>query len=497
MTDNCILVVEDDNELREAVCDTLLLAGFKVKSACSAEIALRTLEQCEVDMVVSDVNMEGMDGIELLQRIRLTNAGLPVLIVTAFADVSKAVSAIKLGAVDFLMKPFEPGLLVETIKQQIGIKSDVKPIVIDPVSRKLYMLAQKVARADSTVLILGESGVGKEVVSKFIHEESPRGDKPMIAINCAAIPDNMLEATLFGHEKGAYTGAYNSRAGKFEQADGGTLLLDEISEMDLGLQAKLLRVLQEKEVERLGGKSVRKVDVRVIATSNRNLVEYVKAGKFREDLYYRVSVFPLHMSPLRERKDDILPLAEYLLAKYARRMNRISVELDRAASEALYAYSWPGNVRELENVIQRALILQPGSLIGAEDIFIDDVANPEFSGVAGDPYAGTGLSAVTASAVENSPFASRSNDKDIFSDDSVMSTARDTGATTSIAQQPRNLEDNLKNKEFEIILDVLKKQRGSRSKAAEQLGISARTLRYKLAKMRDCGIDIHAQMLSA
>ncbi|MFT6436332.1 MAG: two-component system response regulator FlrC [Candidatus Azotimanducaceae bacterium] len=497
MSDNCILVVEDDNELREAVCDTLLLAGFKVKSACSAEIALRTLERCEIDMVVSDVNMEGMDGIELLQRIRQTNAGLPVLIVTAFADVSKAVSAIKLGAVDFMMKPFEPRLLIETIKQQIGMESDIKPIVVDQVSRKFYMLAQKVAKADSTVLILGESGVGKEVVSKFIHEESSRKDKVMVAINCAAIPDNMLEATLFGHEKGAYTGAHTSRPGKFEQADGGTLLLDEISEMDLGLQAKLLRVLQEKEVERLGGKSVRKVDVRVIATSNRNLVEYVKAGKFREDLYYRVSVFPLHMAPLRGRTGDILPLAEHLLEKYARRMNRTGVELDQSASEALCAYSWPGNVRELENVMQRALILQSGSLIGAEDIFIDDASSPEFGDYTATALVDRGATELFDSSSATSDFYP-SNGK--LSSESSESNSSSLVAETNVEKiddNASNLEDNLKNKEFEIILDVLRKQRGSRSKTAEQLGISARTLRYKLAKMRDCGIDIHAQLLIA
>ena len=482
MSDNCILVVEDDNELREAVCDTLLLAGFEVKSACSAEIALRTLEQCEIDMVVSDVNMEGMDGIELLQRIRQTNAGLPVLIVTAFADVGKAVSAIKLGAVDFMMKPFEPGLLVDTIKQQIGLTSDVKPIVIDPVSRKLFVLAQKVAKADSTVLILGESGVGKEVVSKFIHEESPRSNKPMIAINCAAIPDNMLEATLFGHEKGAYTGAYNSRPGKFEQADGGTLLLDEISEMDLGLQAKLLRVLQEKEVERLGGKSVRKVDVRVIATSNRNLVEYVKAGKFREDLYYRVSVFPLHMSSLRDRRGDILPLAAHLLSKYARRMNRSGVELDQSASNALYQYSWPGNVRELENVMQRALILQPGNLVGAEDIFMDETGEPALQT--------TSPLVAQSQSLMNRAVAMESLDP-------PPTSAQPNSECADFSNAQGNLENNLKNKEFEIIIDVLRQQRGSRSKTAEQLGISARTLRYKLAKMRDSGIDVHAQLLSA
>ncbi|MFT4853685.1 MAG: two-component system response regulator FlrC, partial [Bacteroidia bacterium] len=297
MTEKCILVVEDDDELRSAVADTLSMAGFAVEAVGSAEAALIALTRRDIDMVVSDVNMGGMDGIELLETIRETNHYLPVLIVTAFADVAKAVAAMRLGAVDFMMKPFKPTLLVETVRQHLGDGSAMEPVVVDGVSRKLFALAKKVAQADSTVLLLGESGVGKEIVAKYIHAESPRAGKAFVAINCAAIPENMLEATLFGHEKGAYTGAYSSRPGKFEQAEGGTLLLDEISEMDLGLQAKLLRVLQEREVERLGGKTLRKVDVRVIATSNRNLAEYVKQGQFREDLFYRISVFPMQIEP--------------------------------------------------------------------------------------------------------------------------------------------------------------------------------------------------------
>lgn len=454
MTKKCILVVEDDFELQEAVAETLKLAGFKVRTANNGFEALSVLERCEVDMVVSDVNMPSMDGIELLENIRKTHAQLPVLIVTAYADVSKAVSAMRLGAVDFMIKPFEPGVLVETVRQQAGDNSTVKPVVVDPVSRKLYLLAKKVAIADSTALLLGESGVGKEVIARFIHEESPRAAKPFVAINCAAIPENMLEATLFGHDKGAYTGAHSSREGKFEQAEGGTLLLDEISEMDLGLQAKLLRVLQEREVERLGGKTVRKIDVRIIATSNRNLVEYVKQGQFREDLYYRVSVFPIRIEPLRNRQEDIIPLAQHMAKTYCRRMNRPVIEFDPAASAALRAYQWPGNVRELENVVQRSLILQPGNLVGEEDLFLDPMST-----VAG------------ATPLTDMPALSETAESD-----------------------DGNLEENLKHKEFELIIEVLRKERGSRSRTAEQLGISARTLRYKLARMRECGIDVNAAL---
>jgi two-component system response regulator FlrC len=457
MSKKCVLVVEDDEELREAVVETLKLAGFKVKSANNGIEALSVLERSEIDMVVSDVNMDGMDGIELLENIRTRFGQLPVVMVTAYADVNKAVSAMRLGAVDFMIKPFEPGVLIETVRSQAGDDpSGVKPVVVDAVSRKFYLLAKKVAVADSTVLLLGESGVGKEVVSRFIHEESRRANKPFVAINCAAIPENMLEATLFGHEKGAYTGAHNSREGKFEQADGGTLLLDEISEMDLGLQAKLLRVLQEREVERLGGKTVHKVDVRVIATTNRNLVDYVREGKFREDLYYRISVFPLAIEPLRSRRDDVLPLAEQMAKKYCQRMNRPIVDFDPSAARALRDYDWPGNVRELENVVQRALILQPGQVVGESDLFLDPMLN-----------------------VIQKP--------DPIAQETI--TAEPTAQTAD-----GNLEENLKHKEFQLIIDVLRKEGGSRSKTAEQLGISARTLRYKLARMRDCGIDINAEL---
>jgi two-component system response regulator FlrC len=464
MTEKCILVVEDDDELRSAVADTLSMAGFAVEAVGSAEAALIALTRRDIDMVVSDVNMGGMDGIELLETIRETNHYLPVLIVTAFADVAKAVAAMRLGAVDFMMKPFKPTLLVETVRQHLGDGSAMEPVVVDGVSRKLFALAKKVAQADSTVLLLGESGVGKEIVAKYIHAESPRAGKAFVAINCAAIPENMLEATLFGHEKGAYTGAYSSRPGKFEQAEGGTLLLDEISEMDLGLQAKLLRVLQEREVERLGGKTLRKVDVRVIATSNRNLAEYVKQGQFREDLFYRISVFPMQIEPLRRRRDDVLPLARHLLGIYSRRMNRSMVELDASAVNALRQYAWPGNVRELENVVQRALILQQGGYVTEEDLFLDPMGVSETGN--------SDQASVSAGA---------------FNASSITSMSQVTGDEES-------LEENLKFKEFQLIIDVLKKERGSRTRTAEKLGISARTLRYKLARMRDSGIDLSTEL---
>lgn len=480
MAKECILVVEDDDELREAITETLKLAKFRVETAENGEAALNVLNRCQIDMVVSDVNMDHMDGIELLENIRKKYRDLPVLIMTAYADVSKAVAAMRLGAVDFLIKPFEPIVLIDTLKHQVRSKNHSKPIVVDPISRKLFLLAKKVAIADSTVLLLGESGVGKEVVASFIHEESRRASKPFVAINCAAIPENMLEATMFGYEKGAYTGAYASKAGKFEQADGGTLLLDEISEMDLGLQAKLLRVLQEREVERLGGKVQRKIDVRVIATTNRNLVEYIKEGKFREDLYYRISVFPLMIEPLRARKLDILPIAEHMASMYCRRMNHPNIEFDDTAKTTLLKYPWPGNVRELENVVQRALILQPGKNVGESDLFLDPMT-----------------STFNLGSIENSePVQSNSiaESNDHTSQMETLQVSSNTIISENIESIPENLEENLKHKEFQIIIDVLRKENGSRNKTAQKLGISARTLRYKLARMRECGIDLHAQL---
>ena len=460
MSERCVLVVEDDSELREALCETLELSGFTCLQSDSGKPALQLMDQNVVDMVVSDVNMDGMDGIELLVEARQRYPLLPVLLITAYGNVDKAVQAMRFGAVDFMMKPFEPDLLVETVRSCIGQSCGPDLIAEDPVSRKLLQLAAKVARSESTVLLLGESGVGKEVIARYIHQHSLRSEGPFVAINCAAIPENMLEATLFGHEKGAYTGAYNSRAGKFEQADGGTLLLDEISEMDLGLQAKLLRVLQEREVERLGGSKPLNIDVRVLATTNQKLIERVAEGKFREDLYYRISVFPLTISPLRERPLDIEPLATHLLKFYGAKMNRATVRFEDSALDTLLQHLWPGNVRELENVVQRALILQQGDAIDCSDLFLECL--PEH-------------------------FDEGQPDVPAATDDIVADGSSQTGAD-------QNLGENLKLKEFRLIIDVLKKENGSRARTAEKLGISARTLRYKLAKMRDSGINVSGEI---
>lgn len=416
-------------------------------------------------MVVSDVNMPGIDGHQLLEHVVTKYPGLSFLMITAYGSIANAVDAMRQGAADYLVKPFEPTKLVELVERYVagaaGVQSD-EPIIVSDKSRQAFGLAKRVAATDSTVLIGGESGSGKEVIAKYIHQHSQRADKPFIAINCAAIPETMLEATLFGHEKGAFTGAHASAPGKFEQANGGTLLLDEISEMAIDLQSKLLRVLQEQEVERVGGRKVIKLDVRVIATTNRSMREYIAEGKFREDLYYRLNVFPVTLAPLRERIEDIVPLAEKLFAKHAAKMNRGTVLLSAEAKQALQAYSWPGNVRELENVVQRALILQMGSVVEAADLCID-----AFEGA-----------------------------DNICLSDPVLTAAPDVTVPMP-AETPAvsgRLGDDLQMKEFEMILAVLREFKGRKNKAAEKLGISPRTLRYKLAKMRDNGIDVEREI---
>jgi len=422
--------------------------------------------------VVSDVNMPGMDGHQLLAQIRSRYPQLPVLLMTAFGAVERAVDAIRQGAADYLVKPFEPRTLLELVARHALGKLTAGdrdgPVAVEPASVQLLELASRVAQSDSTVMITGESGTGKEVLARYIHQQSPRASGPFIAINCAAIPDNMLEATLFGHEKGAFTGAVTAQPGKFELADGGTILLDEISEMPLGLQAKLLRVLQEREVERVGARKPINLDIRVLATSNRDLAGEVAAGRFREDLYYRLSVFPLAWRPLRERPADILPLAERLLAKHVKKMNQAPVRLSESAAQSLVQHQWPGNVRELDNAIQRALILQQGGVIQAQDLCLHAPIGQSVQAAAPRLAVVPAVAPPMAQPVE-SP------------------SAVDAGA----------LGEDLRRREFQVIIDTLRAERGRRKEAAERLGISPRTLRYKLAQMRDAGMDVEAYLYAS
>ena len=440
-----VLVVEDDATLRQALCDTIKFGGYQtVEASCGVDALSQLSKEC-VDMVISDVQMDHMDGRELLRQVRANNPELPFVMITAHGSVQGAVDAMREGATDYLLKPFEAEVLLDMVSRMEPLRSsDASDVIMaDPETAKVYGLAQKVASNDASILISGESGCGKEVLAQYLHSHSNRADKPFVAVNCAAIPENMLESMLFGYEKGAYTGAHQARAGKFEQANGGTILLDEISEMPLALQAKLLRVLQERELERLGSDKVINLDVRVIATTNRNLMEEVGEGRFREDLYYRLNVFPLHLAPLRERRADIMPLADLFLSKYQPADRPL--RLDLPAAEKIRRATWQGNVRELENCIQRATILcQPDGLVREEDVVI------------AEPLCGVELAVPEAKA-----------------------------------DQPR-LDGDLKQREHELICEALEASNGRKKEAAERLGISPRTLRYKLARLRELGAALPA-----
>ena len=454
-----ILVVEDDEALRDALSITLEAAGHKVEAVENGPLALERIGGGrDFSMVVSDLRMDPMDGLQLLAEIRGRKPGLPVLLMTAFGDVDKAVAAMRGGACDFMLKPFEPKDLLAQIERYATPPVAEGLVAEDPATRQVLLLAARVARSEATVLLTGESGVGKEVFARYIHEQSSRAEGPFVAINCAAIPDNLLEATLFGHEKGAFTGAQTAQAGKFEQAHGGTLLLDEISEMPLALQAKLLRVLQEREVERVGGRKPIPVDIRVLATSNRNMAEEVKQGHFREDLFYRLNVFPLQIPSLRERIGDLVPLANHFLARQGAREGR-RVNISQSAAAMIAAHPWPGNVRELENTMQRALILAPGDTVDAEHLLLVPVAPGAMPPVSAAPVL------AYPAAVSLPPLGA----------ESVAITAPAPGST------------NMKDLERQHILETLAKVGGSRKKAVELLGISERTLRYKLAQYREEG----------
>ncbi|MDP2559840.1 sigma-54 dependent transcriptional regulator [Psychrobium sp. 1_MG-2023] len=450
MTSNKILVVEDDAGLREALVDTLMLGGYECVECESGEEALLTLKTTKVALVVSDVQMGGMSGLSLLRSIKAKWPDLPMLLMTAYANIDDAVSAMREGAADYMAKPFAPEVLLNLVSRYMPVPElDVNdPVVGDEKSIKLLELAKKVAQSDASVMINGPSGSGKEVLSQYIHNQSRRSDKPFVAINCAAIPENMLESTLFGYEKGAFTGALQACPGKFEQAQGGTILLDEITEMDISLQAKLLRVLQEKEVERLGSRKTIKLDVRVLATSNRDLRQAVNDKEFREDLYYRLNVFPLTWPQLSQRSGDILPLAEHLLAKHYSGLGQPPA-FSTDAKLMLQRHQWPGNVRELDNVIQRSLILCSEEEITTDDLILES-----------------------------------------FSMEPVQE-VQSVQINEASVSEPL-LGNELKQQENQIIIDTLAACNGSRKAVAEKLGISPRTLRYKLAKIRDMGIPLPA-----
>lgn len=424
-----ILLVEDDQHLNGAIAEALSDADYEVDSVFDAHSALENIRTQEYNIIISDIKMPGMSGYAFLEKVKALDIPTPVLLMTAYGTIEQAVNALKLGACDYITKPFDVDTLINKIKLHATQLLPAASVISESTSSKqIFDLAKKVAKTDASVLIQGESGTGKEVLARFIHAQSPRKDKPFVGINCAAIPDNMLESTLFGYEKGAFTGAHQATPGKFEQANGGTLLLDEISEMPLNLQVKLLRVLQENEVERLGGKKYIPLDVRIIATTNRTLSEEVKAQNFREDLYFRLNVFPITWTPLRARKDDIVPLCERFIQQFSP-----GKQLSDEAKSTLMNYAWPGNIRELQNVIQRAVILASNELVDVEHLIFEQ------------------------------------HQTEIDSTD---------------------LNENLSQTEFKTIQNVLNQTQGNRQEAADILGISPRTLRYKIAKMKSLGLKV-------
>jgi two-component system response regulator FlrC len=435
---NQVLIVEDDSILREALAEIIMLAGHTYLTANNLQETLSLLELHNPAVILSDTRIDKANGRILLQEVQKRNPGTPVILMAQNGSIDGAILAVRQGAADYLQKPFSAQLLTDKINPFIRLDltpDNGDPVAQDAKSQALLSMALKVARFDVGVLISGESGTGKEVLAHYIHDHSSRKKQPFIAINCAAIPEQMLEATLFGYEKGAFTGAYKSTPGKFELAQGGTLLLDEVSEMTLGLQAKLLRVLQEKEVERIGANKMISLDVRIIATTNRLLEEEIAAGRFREDLYYRLNVFPLKWLPLRERANDILPLANYLIRKHCQNKPQGIPQISKAAELLILGYSWPGNARELDNVIQRALVLQTDGIIDAEHLQLQTInSKPQ---------------------VEIKPVI--------------------------IGKK------GLQQHEYAFIEQTLKENVGNREMVANLLGVSGRTLRYKLAKMREEG----------
>lgn len=403
-----ILIVDDDAGHRMMIRATLLERGYEIFEASDGSEAVAMVEISFFDLIMLDLKMKNMDGVEALKRIKKISPAIPVLIMTAYASVQTAVEALKLGAIDYLMKPLDIEKVVQSIdkvlnsqtlkiddkifKERIDREFDFSSIIGK--SKKMIDVFETIALtapSDATILILGESGSGKELVAEAIHKNSRRKDKPFIKVNCAALAENLLESELFGHEKGAFTDAHSKREGRFEQANNGTLFLDEIGDMSPSTQAKILRALQEGEFERLGGNKTIKVNVRIIAATNKNLEEEVEKGRFRKDLFFRLSVVPIDLPPLRERREDLPLLADYFLKKYAKRNNRLIKGFVPSAVDMLLRYYWPGNVRELENVIERAVIISreemitPDALPNALKSNADGEVDDSFDNLAGRP----------------------------------------------------------------------------------------------------------------
>ncbi len=474
-----ILVVDDDPAMRVALTESLRGLGYATQTATSAEEALTYLNEKQIGVVLTDMKMGGMTGMDLFHNVSKRQPQIPVIIMSAHGTIDTAVMAVKSGVIDYLVKPFSQERLHEVIKKSFSsspaersataIKDPPRSgqrmiLTKDPGMMKLLKMAEVVASSDATLFIQGESGTGKELLARFVHEHSPRAHRPFIAINCAAVPENLLESELFGYEKGAFTGAVVRKPGKFELAHTGTILLDEVSEMPLLLQAKLLRVLQEKEVDSVGGKEPIPLDIRVIATTNRPILKEVEAGRFREDLYYRLNVFPLQIPPLRSRTMDIPILAEYFVKKAASRNNKGPITISQDTLVHLTTRAWRGNVREMENTLERATLLAESGVILPEHL--GDNISPVLPVIDRSPEGNDG--GVKREGAENIGRGSRV----------IASTGPIEGATPTLWEAERNL-----------ILGTLEKMGGNRTHAAKRLGISIRTLRNKLREYRSSSVQ--------
>ena len=445
-----VLVVEDEDKLRRVIELQLKTSGYDVLQSGTAEEGLKLADQAS--LILTDLRLPGMDGIELLEALRRQNSRVPVIVMTAFGSVEVAVEAMKGGAVDFLPKPFSLDHMTTVIQRALDVSSlrdenqrlkaeldqryQFDNIVGHGAAmREIFQTIERVAPTRATVLLCGESGVGKDMIARAIHHHSPRKDRPFVKINCTALPENLMESELFGYEKGAFTGANIAKPGKFELADTGTVFLDEIGDVPASIQVKLLRILQEREFERLGSNKTRHIDVRVLAATNVDLRAALEEGTFREDLYYRLNVMPLNIPALRERKEDIPFLAEHFVRKLAPELESRARSISPAAIERLMQYHWPGNVRELENVIERSLVLSAGDTLAADEIRLD-------------------MSPRTRVAAPADTF----------------------------------LPDGMTLDEFEqhLIKEALKRANGNKSQAARLLGLTRNALRYRLSQM---GLD--------
>jgi DNA-binding NtrC family response regulator len=457
-----ILVVDDEEQMRELLTKVLSKNGYHVSVCGEGAEALALLEREPVDLVVTDVRMPGLGGMEALRAIKELNPEIVVIIMTAFGSIDQAVQAVKEGAYDYINKPFkidEMLLTIEKALEERRLRHEVSTLRQELRTRyrfdnligksramqDVFSLIEQVANSRSTVMVYGKSGTGKELAAKAIHYNSPRATKAFVAVNCAAIPSELLESELFGHEKGSFTGAIATKVGKFELATGGTLFLDEVGSMRLDLQAKILRALQEREVERVGGTRTIKIDVRVIAATNRELKKAVDEGTFREDLYYRLNVVPITLPPLRQRRDDIPLLVEHFIAKYNREFNRKVKGFSAGATAALYQYNWPGNVRELENVIERAVALAQSETISLRELPLD-------------------ISILGRDMIED------------------------------IQKVGLSLREARNHFERQYILNILEKVQWNQTEAARVLGLHRNTLLWKLQRL---GIDPRAQALTA